>query len=279
MMLKSTVSSVLLTAVVAVAGSLAMQPALSDVTRLPFRSSFESGSFSEWNGGLDSTMTVTSSQATDGTRSAQSVMIAGQTTDNYKEYVFGDHPRVGGTPVTTSQGMWLTFDSKFDSGFQFASGAIVHKIAIVNFEDSNSRRRYQLLLNVYVPERVYFFEHLVWNADGSFNRSNPGISQNVGTRAQVRLGQWDKFKIFIKPNTPGRADGVVKMWVNDVLKLDHSTISIRDNTNYNPNKLIMSNYVNTSTAAGIQRWDNWYLGETEPGASVRPNPPVLAPVQ
>jgi hypothetical protein len=278
-MTKAKVSSVLATALLAVASSLATQPALSDVTRLPFRSSFESGSFSEWNGGLDSTMTVTSTQATDGTRSAQSVMIAGQTTDNYKEYVFGDHPRVGGSPVTTTQGMWLSFDSKFDSGFQFASGANVHKIAIVNFEDQNGYRRYQLLLNVYVPNGLYFFEHLVWNADRSFGGSRPGLSQNVGTQVPVRFGQWDKFKIFIKPNTPGRADGVVKMWINGVLKLDRSDVAIREGSSYNPNKLIMSNYVNTATAAGIQRWDNWYLGETEPAATVRPNPPVLNSVQ
>jgi hypothetical protein len=278
-MTKANVSSVLATALLAVAGSLATQPALSEVTRLPFRSSFESGTFSEWNGGLDSTMTVTSTQATDGTRSAQSVMIAGQATDNYKDFVFGDHPRVGGSPVTTAQGVWLSFDSKFDSGFQFASGANVHKIAIVNFEDQNGRRRYQLILNAYLPNQLYFFEHLMWNADGSFSRSAPGISQNVGTPVSVRLGQWDKFKIFIKPNTPGRADGVVKMWINGELKLDHSTIAIREGTNYNPNKLIMSNYVTSPTAAGIQRWDNWYLGETEPAGTVRPNPPVLNSVQ
>lgn len=278
-MTKANVSSVLATALLAVAGSLATQPASSEVTRLPFRSSFESGTFSEWNGGLDSTMTVTSTQATDGTRSAQSVMIAGQATDNYKDYVFGDHPRVGGSPVTTAQGVWLSFDSKFDSGFQFASGANVHKIAIVNFEDQNGRRRYQLILNAYLPNRLYFFEHLMWNADGSFSRSAPGISQNIGTPVSVRLGQWDKFKIFIKPNTPGRADGVVKMWINGELKLDHSTIAIREGTNYNPNKLIMSNYVTSPTAVGIQRWDNWYLGETEPAGTVRPNPPVLNSVQ
>lgn len=278
-MMKANISSVLLTAMCAVAGSLATQPACSDVTRLPFRSGFESGTFSEWNGGLDSTMTVTNTQASDGRYSVQSVMTAGRTTDNYKEYVFGDHPRVGGSPVTTSQGMWLSFDSKFDSGFQFPSNANVHKIAIVNFEDGNGYRRYQLILNVWVPTGAYFIEHLVWNADRSFGGSRPGISQNVGTAVPVRFGQWDKLKVFIKPNTPGRADGVVKMWVNGVLKLDHSTISIRDNTNYNPNKLIMSNYVNLTTAAGIQRWDNWYLGETEPAGTVRPNAPVLDSVQ
>lgn len=271
--------SVLLAAMFAVAGSLATQPAFSDATRLPFRSSFETGDFSEWNGGLDATMTVTSSQATVGARSAQSVMIAGQTTDNYKEYVFGDNPRVGGTPVTTSQGLWLSFDSKFDTGFRFASGANVHKIAIVNFEDGNGRRRYQLILNVYVPTQQYFFEHLVWNADGSFNHAMPSVEQNVGTPVAVRFGQWEKFKIFIKPNTPGRADGVVRMWVNGVLKTEHTALAVREGTSYNPNKLIMSNYVNTSTAVGTQRWDNWYLGETDPEGGVRPNPPVLNSVQ
>lgn len=278
-MMKSGTYSVLLTALFAVAGLLATQPAFSEVTRLPFRSSFETGNFSEWNGGLDATMTVTSTQASAGTRSAQSVMIAGQTTDNYKEYVFGDHPRVNGSPVTTTQGVWLSFDSKFDTGFRFATGANVHKIAIVNFEDGNGRRRYQLILNVYVPTQQYFFEHLVWNGDGSFNRAMPGPGQNVGTPVAVRMGQWDKFKIFIKPNTSGRSDGVLKMWINGVLKAEHTALAMREATSYNPNKLIMSNYVNTSTAVGIQRWDNFYLGETEPAADVRPNPPVLDSVQ
>ena len=278
-MTKANVSSVLATALLAVAGSLATQPAFSEVGRLPFRSSFESGDFSEWNGGLDATMTVTSTQATAGSRSAQSVMISGQVTDNYKEYVFGNHPRVNGAPVTSTTGMWLSFDSKLDTGFRFATGANVHKIAIVNFEDENARRRYQLILNVYIPTQQYFIEHLVWNADRTFNRAMPGLFENVGTPVTVRFGQWDKIKMFIKPNTPGRADGVLRMWVNDVLKLENTALNMRESTSYVPNKLIMSNYVNTSTAVGTQRWDNWYMGETEPAGTVRPNAPVLDSVQ
>ena len=248
-------------------------------TRLPFRSSFETGNFSEWDGGLEATMTVTSTQASAGTRSAQSVMIAGQVTDNYKDFIFGDHARVGGTPVLTSEGLWLTFDSKFDPGFRFATGANVHKVMILNFEDENSRRRYQLIINVGTSNSEYFIEHLKWNADRSFNRAMPGITQNVGTPALVRYGQWDRFKLFVKPNTSGSANGVVRMWVNDRLTTEYTNIPIRENTNYNPNKIIMANYVNTTTAVGIQRWDNFYLGVTEPTSEVRPNPPVLHEVQ
>lgn len=244
-------------------------------TGLPFRSSFETGNFSEWNGGLDSTMTVTTETATDGTRSVRSVNTAGQTTDNYKDYVFGDHARVGGTGVTVQNGIWLTFDSRFDNGFVYGSN--VHKIAIINLENESSRRRYQIIINVWSADRTYFVEHLKWNADGSFNRAMPGMSQNVGTAVPARLGQWDHLKLFVKPNTSGQSNGVVRLWVNGVLKTEYTNVALREDTNYMPNKLIMSNYVNATVTNGVQRWDNFILQETDPegGAVVRPNPPVI----
>ena len=269
--------SVMLAALCAVGAGLAL-PAFS-ATRLPFNSSFETGDFSEWNGGLDASMTVTGQQASAGRYSAQSVMTSGQSTDNYKEFVFGDHPRVNGTAVNASQGLWLQFDSKFDTGFRFPSTGNVHKIAIVNFEDSSSRRRYQILVNVWTANGDYFIEHLKWNEDRSFNRAMPSISQNVGTHAQVRYGQWDRLKLFIKPNTPGRADGTVQLWVNGELKANYPNLSVREDLSVNPNKMIMSNYVTQTTASGTQRWDNFYLGESDPGGGVRPNPPILNSVQ
>jgi hypothetical protein len=256
------------------------QPALSAVARLPFSSSFETGSFSEWNGGLDASMTISSSVASEGRYSTQAVMTAGRTTDNYKEYVFGDNPRVGGEGATN--GVWLTFDSRFETGFHYADGATVHKIAIINLEDrSDGRRRYQIIINVTPQTHAYFIDHLKWNADGSFNRSMPSVTQNVGTPATVRYGQWDKLKLYVKPNTLGQANGIVRFWVNGVLKADHTDVQLRESTAVLPNKLIMSNYVNTATAYGTQRWDNWRLSETDPdaGTVVRPNPPVLNSVQ
>jgi hypothetical protein len=258
--------------------ALSAQPALS-AARLPFTSSFEAGTFSEWNGGLDASMAVTTAVASLGRYSVQSVMTPGSITDNYKEYVFGDHPRVGGDPVTIANGLWLTLDSRFDTGFRFADGATVHKIAIVNLEDANSRRRYQIIINVIPQSGDYFVDHLKWNEDRSFNRTMPYISQNIGTPAKVRFGQWDKLKLFIKPNTLGQANGVIRFWVNGTLKAEHTNVALREAVAVNPNKLIMSNYVNTATAAGTQRWDNWHLSENDPDAGVRPNPPVLNSIQ
>jgi hypothetical protein len=248
-------------------------------TRLPFRSSFETGNFSEWNGGLEASLTVTSQVASEGSFSAQSTMTAGSTTDNYKDFVFGDHVQVRGEPVNSTDGVWLEFDSRFDQGFAFASGAIVHKIAILNFEDENGRRRYQLIINVLVGSNQYFIEHLKWNADRSFNRALPGMSQNMGTPATVRFGQWDRIKMYVRPNALGTSNGIVRLWVNDQLKAEYLNVAIREDSPYNPNKFIMSNYVNSATAAGIQRWDNFYLGVAPPAGSARPRPPVLQDVR
>jgi hypothetical protein len=252
----------------------------SAATGLPFRSDFEAGNFLEWNGGPETTMSVTTETAASGRYSTKAVMTRGVTTDNYKDYVFGDHVRVGGTAVA-STGLWVRFDSRFDTGFAFGTGQNLHKSVIINFEDEYGRRRYQIILNVLNENRQYFVEHLKWNADRSFGGSITGLgSQHIGTPAAVRLGQWDRIKLFIKPNTPGQSNGIVRLWVNGELKMDKTAVAVRENTSYNPNKVIMSNYVMDTTTSGTQRWDNFYVGETDPDASaVRPNPPVLDSVQ
>lgn len=255
----------------------------SAVERLPFRSSFESGNFSEWGGGLEATMSVVAGDATDGTHATRAVMTRGTPSDNYKEYLFGDHVRVNGgngVPVSLERGIWLTLDSKFDTGFQFGTVTNLHKIALINLEDENGRRRYQIIINVWTANRQYFVEHLKWNADRSFNRALPGISQNVGAPVEARIGQWDRLKLFIKPNTQGQSDGVVRFWVNGALKAEYTNVALREDTRYLPNKLLMVNYATDTTISGAQKWDNFHLAETDPDTSVvRPNPPQLQEVR
>lgn len=252
---------------------LSISLSASAATRLPFSSNFETGDFSEWDGGLVGELSVTSPDAAEGRFAAQGRVTSGQVANQYMDFIFGDHVRVGGTGVTASTGLWLQFDSKFDSDFVFGRSANLHKIAIINFEDENGRRRYQILVNVWTGSREYYLEHLKWNADRSFNRAMPGLGQNIGTPVKARLGQWDRLLVFLRPNTPGRADGEVRFWVNGVLKAEYRDITLREDTTYSPNKLIMGNYVTDTTTSGVQRWDNFYLGETDPRASLRPMPP------
>jgi hypothetical protein len=259
---------------------MASQWAAAEVTRLPFRSGFETGNYSEWQGGPTPTMSIVSGNSAQGQYHVQSVLTRGTPTDSYQDFYFGDHPSVGGLPVTPANGLWLSLSSKFDTGFQYAN-AIMHKIMLVNFNDENRRRRYQVIINVQVSTGNYTVEHLKWNADGSFNRSFSCCLQNVGTAVRPRAGQWDKLKLFIRPNTPGQLNGEIKLWVNGELKVDYANIQLREDTPYNPNKLILSSYESGGTASGTQRWDDIYLGETDPDATAqrRPNPPVIEQVR
>ena len=246
--------------------------------RLPFRSGFESGNFNDWDGGPTPTMSIVSGNSAVGTRHVQSVLTLGTPTDSYQDFYFGDHPTVGGAPVTTAAGLWLSLYAKFDTGFQFANG-IMHKIMLVNFDDENGRRRYQVIINVQIATGNYIIEHLKWNADRSFNRSFSCCVQNVGTPVGPRFGQWDKLKLFVRPNVPGQLNGEIKLWVNDELKVNYTGIQVREDAPYNPNKIILSSYESGGTASGTQRWDEIYLGESDPDGGPRPMPPVLNEVR
>jgi hypothetical protein len=265
-----------------VAGTLSLcvgAVASAAIGNLPFRSGFETGNFSEWDGGPTPTMSIVTGNAAAGQRSVQSVLVQGTPTNSYQDFYYGNHPSVGGAPVTTSQGVWLSFYSKFDTGFQYSDQAIMHKIVLMNFDDESGRRRYQIIINVQVSTGNYIIEHLKWNADRSFNRSFPWGTQNVGTPVRPRPGQWDKLKLFIKPNTPGQTDGTVQLWINNELKANYQNIQVREDSTFLPNKMILSSYESGGRAAGIQRWDEFYLGETDPDAGVRPRPPVVDSVQ
>ena len=260
-------------ALLAIASQVFAAPA-----RLPFRSSFETGNFSEWPGGRTGQMSVTNEDAKDGTYSAKGIITAGTGADHYRDFYFGNHPQVRGEAVSVDRGVWLSFDTKFDNGFVFGTASPVHKIALINFDDENSRRRYQIILNVWVPTGEYFLEHLVWNADTSFNKAIPGIDQNIAPTVLMRRGVWEHVKIFVKPNTQGQSNGVVRLWVNGVLKADHTDVPVRENTTFLPNKLIVGNWVTDLGTNGVQRWDNIIMSDVDPDG-VRPNPPTQTRAQ
>jgi hypothetical protein len=242
-------------------------------TGLPFSSGFESGNFSEWDGGLETSLSVSTANPYVGTYSARSESVIGRGTDNYKDKYFGDHPSYGGEPVSE---FYIRFYFKMDTGYDFGSEGY-HKIAIVNFEDNQGLRRYQIVINVNSANNQYVLENFAWAANGSFDHDVGGMLQNVGSPATVDFGSWQDLKFYIKANTPGQSDGIVRMWVNNSLKLEYTNSYMRENTNFNPNQFILSDYNPGDTSrVGVQWWDNVTLTETNPGAQLAPpNPPTI----
>ncbi|HHJ13730.1 MAG TPA: hypothetical protein ENJ79_05040 [Gammaproteobacteria bacterium] len=251
---------------------LAFLPTLAAAaTGLPWSSSFETGDTSEWNGFSRGNIQIIDGGASEGRYAARVDLVANTLNDNYLEHYFGDHRR---TNLDKVEEVWLKFSSKFDPGYRWPSRQS-HKIALLNLTDGvSSQRRYQVY--VYVnPQGQYAIDHSDIG-DWQFY----GLSQNIGTPASVRFGQWDTLKLYVRLNTPGQADGIVRLWINDELKLDYTNLDLRETTDYGMNKLILSSYTSAQDGGSGRQWyDDWTLSETDPdaGTTAPPRPPVLNP--
>ncbi|HEY8549111.1 MAG TPA: hypothetical protein VIL35_04065 [Vicinamibacterales bacterium] len=250
----------------AVLSLLVAAPAAAQ-TGLPFTSDFEVGDFSEWDAFRNTTGAVIMNTGCHSGRCLRTPLVEGTNSDTYGDFYFGDHSTRRGTKV---EEVWLRLWSKFDPGLTFPTG---QKIAILNLTDGvSTERRYQVILYVRGNGEYALQTSDIANWD-FFNHW-----QNQGTATRVRLGQWDKLKVHVRLNTPGSSNGVLRMWVNDELKLSYNNINIRFNTAYGMNKLILSTYATPpSPTDGMQWHDSITLALTDPDGSSPPPPPSSAP--
>jgi hypothetical protein len=177
---------------------------------------------------------------------------------NYANKNFGDWFTLGGTKV---EEVWLRFYSKFSAGMVWPNRS--QKMAIFNLTNGvDNERRYQVY--VYVdPDGYYAVDH-----SDIANWRFYGLPQNVGTAVPARGDQWDKIKLYVRLNTPGQSNGIVRMWVNDQLKVEYTNVPIRANTSYGMNRLILSNSATQqAVSSGYQWWDSWRLSLTDPDQS------------
>ncbi|MGE3510594.1 MAG: heparin lyase I family protein, partial [Vicinamibacterales bacterium] len=134
------------------------------------------------------------------------------------------------------------------------------KIAVMNLTDSGGARRYQVIVNV--TQGSYVVQHTDIDAWRFYN-----LDQNVGAPVTVRFDQWDKLKLHVRLNTPGQSNGIVRLWVNDQLKLDRTNVNIRAGTSLGLNKLIVGSYSNPPhNGPGVQWIDEVRLASTDPDA-------------
>jgi hypothetical protein len=241
---------------------------------LPFSTSFESGDLSDWFWGNHSnTSVINTTDSFDGNYCAQMNYSASENWDNYMDYYFGDHVSIGShTQGQAATELWLKFNVKYAAQ---GTPSNKQKLALVNFTNAqDNQRRYQVIIYSYLGE--YGIEHSYIDSWRFFL-----LPQNIGDASPVRPGQWETLKVYFRVNTPGSSDGIVRMWINNELKLEYTNVNLRESTNFNPNKLIMSSWndVSMTSENGTLYQDNYYLGEVDPdtaGATDSPpSPPVL----
>lgn len=78
------------------------------------------------------------------------------------------------------------------------------------------------------PNQLYI-DHLIWTGPDQWDGIWSGFPQNVGVPYGFRTGKWECIEVMIRPNTVGKIDGAIKLWINGLLKMDYANIQIRSN--------------------------------------------------
>lgn len=246
-------------------------------TRLPWTVTFDSGGVNTgWDGFNNATGVTVTTQGCQSGGCLRAPLIAGTHSENYGDLYFGDHAGRNGPKV---EEIWVLLWSKFDPGITWPNRT--QKIALLNLTDGvSSERRYQMMLDV-SPQGQYFIERSdisQWRFTGHY--------QNIGQPAAVRLGQWDKLKLYVRLNAPNQNNGIARLWINDQLKLEHTNLNIRAGTSYGMNKFILTTYAtDTSPSNGVQWFDNVTVSAVDPegGAPSLPTAPrnlrILPPLR
>ena len=231
-------------------------------TGLPFTATFDAGNFNEWMGFRNNNNATLPSTGCVSGRCLRIPFVPGTLNEAYGDFYYADHQSVGGSRV---EEVWLRLYSKFDTGTTWPGAD--QKIAVMNLTDASGARRYQVIVNV--TQGTYVVQHTDIDAWRFTN-----LNQNVGAAVGVRFDQWDKLKLYVRLNTPGQSNGIVRFWVNNQLKVDRTNVSIRAGTSLGLNKLIVGSYSNPAhNGNGVQWIDEVRLSATDPDAG-SPTPPA-----
>jgi hypothetical protein len=235
--------------------------AAQDCTGLPFYDDFESNGFGLWDSNQGTT--IETDTVYEGSYAARMPLTDGTTSDNYLDQYFGDHIWYGGDKITE---VWGVDYCRIDTFPGWDHAQADRKIFMFNITDGvSSQRRYQVIVGVlggnWPATGQYYVVHSYIDT-WTFN----SLNQNIGTPATPTYSGWDKIKLYAKLNTAGVADGIVRMWINGVLKLEYTNVNIRQGTSYGINKFILSSYESDyGNGDGVQFHDNFgvYLNDPD----------------
>lgn len=59
--------------------------------------------------------------------------------------------------------------------------------------------------------------------------ARPRLPPNAGANAELVRGKWQMVEVYVQINTPGKADGIIKAWVDGVLTHNYSDVALNAN--------------------------------------------------
>ncbi len=87
-----------------------------------------------------------------------------------------------------------------------------------------------------------------------------------GFNFKENIGKWVCFEMEVKLNSPGKKDGLYRLWINDELKIERLNVDLRGNTSEKINELMLDCYWNNGSPKQQSRfYDDFVVSENKIG--------------
>lgn len=104
--------------------------------------------------------------------------------------------------------------------------------------------------------------------------------RNSGFTLAAKSGEWVAIEVEVQLNTPGRSDGLYRLWIDGNLLIEALNIDLRGNTNDKINEVTLDTYWNGGATGALNRYyDNFVISTAKIGlvdTVGNPSPPPIA---
>ncbi|MEO1480770.1 MAG: hypothetical protein AAFU77_01605 [Myxococcota bacterium] len=208
-------------------------------------------------------MTVSRDDAFSGERSLRQRYELGQVDAGWISRWFADAN--GGEHGRAHDEIYVRWYHKFEDGFQGVPPKMARlrslgpgfekRFTVHYWIDSNSDNR-EIVADVQVPFSTQASRNGWWPIQRSdFHYADP-----------ANVGRWVCHEMYVKNNTPGMTDGVVRFWADGQLLIERTEADLRGATQFNFNEAVLDGYWNGGAPAAQSRYfDDFVLSTARIG--------------
>jgi len=194
----------------------------------------------------------------------------------------------------TQDVLFLRWYTRFDSGWFVPSGSVHNGGSIsskyfdrgratpgvpangrnkflANFENENSAGESPGPMNIYIyhaEQRTRWGDHFFPSGKVlPFSNTRSGAAtfgKHFVARpdSSPRLGRWYCYEYMVKPNTPGKRDGRIAMWVDGKLVADFPNLRLRDVNSLRIDRFGLGLYIANNTRRTNRKWHDDVVAAT-----------------
>jgi hypothetical protein len=169
-------------------------------------------------------------------------------------------------------GMLLSYNQNFDDGV-YVRFWQMYPTGVSTLPDAAGLKQLRFFLNPTQDGRNPYQFEIHTTPDGpSFGAfiADANSETHVESPFPIVPGEWFKLGVYIKHNTPGQANGILRVWRDDALIIERTNVVYRTTTDNGANSLMIGGNVSTNgrTFAEFDRYIDDVLIATSPDGDI-----------